>query len=173
MEEKIINGLAQWLQQHEATWEEETAQTDSFSGKLFALQGLIEEQEKEMDGLQKQYENTFDLLEKGIYTAEIFASRNKILNEKISEIAAAIQETKEEYQKLQQAKENQISLLPKIRTILETYETLTPAEQNKLLKEVLDHVEYHKDNNGRINGIWQTAPDDFSIVLYPKVSKHF
>ena len=173
VEEKIINGLAQWLQQHEATWEEETAQTDSFSGKLFALQGLIEEQEKEMDGLQKQYENTFDLLEKGIYTAEIFASRNKILNEKISEIAASIKETKEEYQKLQQAKENQISLLPKIRTILETYETLSPAEQNKLLKEVLDHVEYHKDNNGRINGIWQTAPDDFSIVLYPKVSKHF
>ena len=173
VEEKILAGLSAWLQQHESTWEEETNIYDPFSGKIIALQCLIEEQEKELQGLQKQYENTFDLLEQGIYTADVFTARNKTLNEKISSITVEMQETKEEINQLQKARENQITMLPKIKNILETYESLQPAEQNKLLKEVLDHVEYHKENHGRINGIWQTAPDDFSIVLYPKVSKNF
>ena len=173
VEEKILNGLSAWVAQHESTWEQENTIFDPFSGKILALQGLIEEQEKEWQGLQKQYENTFDLLEQGIYTPEVFTARNKILNEKISEISVSIQETREELHNLQKAKENQVSLLPKIKTLLETYENLSPAEQNKLLKEVLDHVEYHKENNGRKKGIWQTAPDDFSLTLYPKVSKNF
>ena len=173
VENKILNGLSAWMKQHEATWEAETAPTDAFTTKINALKNLIDQQEKEMDGLKNQYDNTFDLLEKGIYTPEIFTSRNKILSEKISEITASIEDAKAELQQMQQAKENQISLLPKIKNILDTYETLSPAEQNRLLKEVLDHVEYHKENNGRIQGIWQTAPDDFSITLYPKVSTKF
>ena len=40
-------------------------------------------------------------------------------------------------------------MIPKIKNILDTYETLTPAEKNKLLKEVLDHVEYHKKIKGK------------------------
>lgn len=173
VENKILEGLALWLKQHEATWEEETAMTDAFSGKILAMENLITELEKELDGLRNQFENTFEFLEKGIYSPEVFTARNKALSEKISETTAAIDEAQSELADLKTAKENQITMLPKIRTILDTYETLTPAEQNRLLKEVLDHVEYHKENKGREHGLWQTPPDDFKITLFPKVSKKF
>ena len=54
----------------------------------------------------------------------------------------------------------------KIKNILDTYETLTPAEKNKLLKEVLDHVEYHKKIKGKKN----VPADNFEIILFPKIS---
>ena len=133
----------------------------------------IEEMEKELDGLRKQFENIFDFLEKGIYTPEVFTARNKSLSEKITETTAAIQEAQTELSDLKAAQQNQATMLPKIRNILDTYKTLSPAEQNRLLKEVLDHVEYHKENNGRKHGLWQTPPDDFRITLFPKVSKKF
>ena len=161
------------LKQHEAAWEEETSLTDAFSGKILAMENLITELEKELDGLRNQFENTFEFLEKGIYSPEAFTARNKALSEKISETTAAIDEAQTELTDLKTAKENQITMLPKIRTLLDTYETLTPAEQNRLLKEVLDHVEYHKENKGREHGLWQTPPDDFKITLFPKVSKKF
>jgi DNA invertase Pin-like site-specific DNA recombinase len=173
VENKILQGLSQWLRQHEAAWENDNDQPDAFSGKAMALSNLIQQQEKELEGLHKQYENTFDLLEQGIYTPEIFTSRNKVLNEKIAEINADMENIKTELHKLQEAKQQQDSLMPKIKNILDTYESLPPVEQNRLLKEILDHVEYHKEGKGRKHGIWQTPPDDFTLTLYPKVSKNF
>ena len=173
VENKILEGLALWLKHHEAQWEENSHPMDAFTGKIMAMEALIAELENELDGLRKQFENIFDFLEKGIYSPEVFTARNKALSEKITETTAALQEAQTELADLKAAQQNQATMLPKIRNILDTYKTLSPAEQNRLLKEVLDHVEYHKENNGRKNGLWQTPPDDFRITLFPKVSNKF
>ena len=81
-------------------------------------------------------------------------------------IRSAIEETQAELSNLKAARKNQVSMIPKIKNILDTYETLTPAEKNKLLKEVLDHVEYHKKIKGKKN----VSADNFEIILFPKIS---
>ncbi|MBQ7758267.1 recombinase family protein [Anaerotignum sp.] len=169
VENKVLDGLSQWVKQHEATWEQTATPSDAFLGKIMALKNSIEAMEKELEGLKLQFDNTFDLLEKGIYSADVFTKRNAILNEKITATTNEIEETKKELRSLETANSEQISLLPKIKTLLETYDSLPAAEQNRMLKDVLDHIEYHKEVNGR----WHNSPDDFMITLYPKVSRTF
>jgi len=52
--------------------------------------------------------------------------------------------------------------------IEESYHTLkSPEDKTKLLKEVLQKVDYTK----KINSRWHSEPDDFELVLYPKLNK--
>ena len=165
VEGKILEALSLWMKQHEPTWEEESS-ADVFSTKIMALEHAIADMEQELQGLQSQFEKIFEFLETGIYTPEVFTARNKTLSEKMAEIRSAIEETQAELSKLKAARKNQVSMIPKIKNILDTYETLTPAEKNKLLKEVLDHVEYHKKIKGKKN----VPADNFEIILFPKIS---
>ena len=160
VEGKILEALSLWMKQHEPTWEEES------SADVFSLEHAIADMEQELQGLQSQFEKIFEFLETGIYTPEVFTARNKTLSEKMAEIRSAIEETQAELSKLKAARKNQVSMIPKIKNILDTYETLTPAEKNKLLKEVLDHVEYHKKIKGKKN----VPADNFEIILFPKIS---
>lgn len=165
VEGKILEALSLWMKQHEPTWEEESS-INVFSTKIMALEHTIADMEQELQGLQFQFEKIFEFLETGIYTPEVFTARNKTLSEKMAEIRSAIEETQAELSNLKAARKNQVSMIPKIKNILDTYETLTPAEKNKLLKEVLDHVEYHKKIKGKKN----VSADNFEIILFPKIS---
>ncbi len=63
-------------------------------------------------------------------------------------------------------KQNQKNIIPKVEYLLSVYNTLsTPKAKNDMLKEVLEKVIYIKCKNGR----WHNNPDDFEIVLYPKI----
>lgn len=58
--------------------------------------------------------------------------------------------------------------MPKVENLLAVYDSITnPAEKNKLLKEVLEKVVYTKELSGR----WHTTPDNFNIVLYPRLPR--
>ena len=57
-------------------------------------------------------------------------------------------------------------MIPKIEKLLEVYNELPNAKQkNDMLKEILEKVVYTKDKGGR----WHNLPDDFEIVVYPKI----
>ena len=62
--------------------------------------------------------------------------------------------------------QNQNDIIPKVEHLLSVYDTLyTAKSKNDMLKEVLEKVIYIKNKNGR----WHNSPDDFEIVLYPKI----
>ena len=162
-----MEGLEQWVKTHEATWED-TAH-DFVSPKIQILKNSLANAEKELSALEVQFENTFDLLEKGIYTPDIFAKRNEMIAGKISVTTNNINEIKEQLCKLENMKSQQAALIPKIKTLLDTYYSVPIREQNRMLKEVLEKVVYFKDINKR----WRSSPDDFEINLYPKISRNF
>lgn len=168
VEDRILESLAAWAKEHSA--ELKDAPSDrSYVAKEKLLQTSLSAIQKELTELEMQFDKTFELLEKGIYTAEVFTKRNEMLAGKIAEATQKIEEIKKEADSLKKIQNEQASLIPKIYTLLETYDSISPAEQNKLLRDVLDHVEYHKTTNGR----WHNSPDNFEIRLYPKVSKDF
>lgn len=169
VENRILEGLSLWIAHREVAWEAIAAPADALAGKIRTLQNLIEARERELEGLQAQYQNTFDLLERGIYSDEIFTERNKALSERLCTMTDALDENRAELQQLRQAQEKQRTLLPKASSLLETYRSLDPAGQNRLLKELLHHVEYHKKGGGR----WHNAPDEFSLTIYPAISRGF
>ena len=139
------------------------------TAKTDLLETSLQSAEKELELLEKQFEKTFELVETGVYSAEVFTQRNEILSRKISEAKTTIAGIKKEIAALQNTQMEQTSFFPKIRALLETYDSLPPAAQNRRLKEILDHVEYHKTVNGR----WHNSPDNFEIQLFPAISKDF
>lgn len=168
VESRILLSLSQWVKEHESSWDN-TLGENPYSAKEAMLKSTFSAAEKELKDLEQQFEKTFELLEKGIYTPEVFTKRNELLSQRIEEMKNKMEEIKKESLSIKKIQDEQSSLIPKIHTLLDTYASLSPAEQNKLLHEVIDHVEYHKTENGR----WHSAPDNFEITLYPKVSKKF
>lgn len=168
VEQKILEGLSAWAQQHEAAWEEPPP-SDAFAEKRLAFSQLMAAQEKELQSLQNQLETACDLLERGIYTPEIFADRSQLLQEKIAQCRRSLAESAEKCRRLRQKPQALSLACPACKTLTETYAALSPAAQNQMLKELLDHVVYQKEASGR----WHHAPDAFSLALYPKISRDF
>lgn len=120
------------------------------------------ELQNELNKISLQLNNLYDLLEQGIYSKEVFAERLNILNTKSSEINKEIQILESEYKKLSNTKNNKEILVPKIENvILSYYETNDIELKNKLLKSVLQKVEYIKIN--------PKNKDDFQLKLFPKL----
>jgi len=168
VEERILEALAAWAKEHTSKMED--APTPSaYPTKEAILQTSLSALQKELSELELQFDKTFELLEKGIYTPEVFTKRNELLANKIATATQKIEETEKEIHTLKKVQEEQLSLIPKINTLLETYDSLSVEEKNRLLRGVLDHAEYHKTTNGR----WHNSPDSFEISIYPRISDEF
>lgn len=120
------------------------------------LKGNIASLEKELTELLKQKDNLHDLLERGIYTPEVFLERSKAVACKIEAAQSAINSTKAQLE-VEFEKDNKANeIIPKITEVISTYHLLKTAdEKNSLLKEIVSSIEYRKDKNQR--------NDDFEI----------
>lgn len=167
VENRILESLQEWLCEYRLQWEINNSQAESASAaalKEKALQRLI----NEYDTLNKQLDNTHDLLEQGIYSTEQFLDRSQKLSERIrkNETDRAALSTDIANDKMREQGRKEI--IPKVEQLLDIYDTLPSAKaKNDIFKEVLEKVVYVKTKNGR----WNNSPDDFEITLYPKIPK--
>ena len=167
VEREIINGLSDWLKDYKLKWNVPDS-TDS-SPAISMMQNQLLQKQKEADQLQTQLDNTYDFLEQGIYTKDVFLTRNKMLVEKMEEIHSSIESLGDEIALEQKRLQAKIDVIPKVENILEVYWTLPDVKsKNDLLKSVLDKVIYTK--SGR-NGPHRKVHYTFSLDLYPKLPK--
>lgn len=116
----------------------------------------------ESDRLNQQLNKTYDLLEQDVYTKEVFIERSSFIKKQLSEINSNIKKLEEEQKNILQIKNNKEVLIPKIENVIDCYnETDSIEMKNKLLKSVLEKVEYFKIN--------PKDKDDFKLKLYPKL----
>ena len=112
--------------------------------------------------LNKQLTRLQDLLETGIYSAETYLARSKVLNDRINDTISEIDRLKQ----LQATDERAaiIRLKPKIDHVLDVWEISTAEDQNTLLRQVLRKVVYHKTHRCFRND----NPADFlSLDFFP------
>lgn len=166
VEEKLLQVMADWLQNYKVEIKEQEARENSLEVEL--IKGSIENINKELEVLKKQLNNLHDLLEQGIYSVDIFLDRSKIINDKINASEKNKKELKGELKKASKKEESRKTLIPKVEKVVDLYWQLpAPKEKNLLLKEVLDKVIYIKTVSGR----WHAKPDDFELQVYPKLPK--
>lgn len=116
----------------------------------------------ELEKLKLQLNNTYDLLEQEVYTKEVFIERSSLLKQQIKDIDKNILDLEDEKNKILKAKNNKQLLIPKIENVIEVYKkTDSVKRRNKLLKSILEKVEYFKINPKDKN--------DFKLKLYPKL----
>lgn len=164
VERAILNAIKKWVIDYEFTWEQKRLNPQD---KVEPLIDAKAEQEKELATLNKQMNTAHDLLEQGVYTVTQFANRTRTLNGKIAEVQEDIRRIEQELLKADTETAIIEEFVPKVKSIIEGYDTLqTPAEKNKILKEIVEKVIYNKERSGAYKGV---SVEDFELELFVKL----
>lgn len=106
----------------------------------------------ELDKITLQLSKQYDLLERGIYTPEIFLERQKVLTDKKTELESKLCELTEKNKKSTPPKE----CAEKIKYVIDNIANCKTAEdKNKLYKTIIKKITYYKTTNTR----WSTNSD--------------
>lgn len=103
-----------------------------------SLSGL----ELELLDLKKRKDKLHDFLESGIYTAETYIERSKVLDTNIKQKKESISRIQEE---LANSEYIYADIVPKLETIVNKYESLSAQEKNDILKETIVKIIYEKN----------------------------
>ena len=106
--------------------------------------------------LQAALERQADAYEMGVYTLEEYVTRSARTKD---DLAAVRRELDALAVKIREREE----LVPRIRTLVETYRSLPTERKNQLLRELIVKVEIRKTSFGIKND------QDFDLVIFPRV----
>ena len=116
----------------------------------------------ELEELQKQQNNICILLEKEVYTIELFSKRNAELQNDISRVKSGIEDLEGQIFNQQKEQVVKTNIIPVTEYLLDSYERLSPREKNDIWKEVLEKITYYKEKRG----------GEFRITIYPKLPRN-
>ena len=105
---------------------------------------LLNNLQKQLTELKVQEEKQYDLLEKGIYSEELFDRRNSALQEKMKAVKNQIIESKNNMPKEINYAEKIMTLKKAINGLKDN--SISPIEKNKLLKAIIKRIEYSNDS---------------------------
>ncbi len=165
VERRILEALSDWLSLYRLQWE--TSENDKYetsaeSIKEKALKRLV----TEYNTLKKQLDNTYNLLELGVYTEEKFLERSRVIAGKIKTIEEKRSLLSADISANKSLEKKEKEIVPKIERLIDVYDELPTAKaKNDMLKEVLEKVVYLKTKNCR----WSNVPDEFELTIYPKI----
>ena len=158
VETALMEALESWLNHYQIRLKESSEDTASIQ----EAEASLVKARKQLASLEKQRSSLYDLLEQGVYSKEIFLERSRLLSGRTTEAERQAEALTQHLASLRQADLLRHSLAPRIRNVLDVYASLeNPAEQNALLKSVLDHVVYTKTTGGKHS--------DLQLFVYPKV----
>lgn len=165
VESRILSGLSKWLDGYKLQWnipdERETTSSVAYKKKA------VESCRKEIATLRSQLGKTHDLLEQGVYDTETFLNRSRDITHRMNEAQDRLAALEEDVKLETLREESSANIIPNVERVLELYDTLPTAQaKNDILKEVLEKVIYTKEKSARYKGV---APDDFELILYPKL----
>lgn len=165
VEEKLLQALEKWLFDYKLNW---TIDDNNISDNLQieVKKQALDKLENEIKILEKQMNNLHDLLEQGVYSVDKFMERSSIITKKTNALLKNKETLSNDLQIEMQREKAKKQIIPKVEKVLELYrKTKSPALKNEQLKEILEKVVYTKTVNGR----WHNRPDDFELILYPKL----
>ena len=118
---------------------------------------------KDLENRKKQLTRAQEMLEREVYTVDMFLDRSRTLAEQIKAAQKRIEATAAALAAAEQAAESRKNLVPKVEKLLEVYTELPDAAaKNEMLKGILEKIVYRRDK--------RTGPrGDFEIILYPKL----
>lgn len=162
IEKAVIEMLEGWFNDYKLNYENKYAQQD-YSNHI----NIIKNYKDKIALLNKQLTNTYDLLEQGVYTIDIFKQRNTTIQNDINKTTKALNKAQQEYEN--ELNENNIlnNYIPNTEKLIETYHSVSdPKIKNEILHELLEKVTYLKTEKGTRN-----KPAPFSIKIYPRILK--
>lgn len=132
-----------------------------------------ENKEKEIQLLNKEIakkENMIDkcceFLEEGIYTKEKYSQRVNILEEDLKALKSNLNDL---MQTNFDKEENIRSSIPILEKIIDEYWNLTPEQRNKILKSVIERIEYKKEKPQEAWATKNNIENKFDLKIFMKI----
>ena len=132
---------------------------------LEMLKASLQKSNKEIEQLNNQLDNAYDLVEQGVYSADIFMKRQKSINGKLSAEKLKNEGITAQIHKEEKVIRQRDTLIPRIENTLNVYWDLDPAEKNRMLCDIIDHIDYVKTERSKKNGPY----NNFQIVVHPRI----
>lgn len=166
IEKQLLTFLQEWLDKYGL--DQQASPFSPLEEQISEKSQMLKSLDADIATYQGQSERSYDLLERGVYTVEVFQQRQRTLQDTISRLAASRDELLADMRNIEQVREEQDAYMPKIRNLLENYHTNTPETNNRILKEVVDRMLYEKtepNRRGQLNNC------NFSLEVYPKLPR--
>lgn len=130
------------------------------------LQDTMNNIDKELEQLTTQLNNAYDFVEQGVYSTEVFMQRSNLINQKMDELNTKREEVQKKLHHEECLLNKRKILIPKTESVLDIYDTLSPADKNALLSEIIESIDYLKTERSPKNGPY----DNFTITITPRIS---
>lgn len=166
VENAVLDMLKGWTEKYQL---QRTAHDDRGSQELIqAKQLILSEKEDALEKLKKQRGSLYDLLEQGIYTTEVFLTRQKDLSEREKTLMEELSRLQDEIEYERKIESERMNFIPKCKKLVDNYEFLSVQEKNRFLKELIDRIVYTKTERNQ-RGRGSTA--NFTLEIYPRVPR--
>ena len=165
VENAVIDFLTSWIEEYKVNVEKNSPLLPKSTLELY--KNTLTSLSAEMETVNKQISKTYDLLEQGIYSAEVFKERNERLTQKKAALEQKLSEVEKkikEYRSRQAVHEN---FIPHFENVLAVYRTTADAdEKNRLIKTIVQRITYNKSvRNTRRNA----DEASFQLLIEPIV----
>ena len=162
VEQSILSTLRQWMEAAETDWQPDP--NPAIASALARIDAL----KKEKAATAAQLDKLYDLLERGLYSEELFTARRIALKQRMAaldgEIAEANRQAKTQYVPIAQ-------LYDQIKSLLDVYDHSSAGQKNRMLKSCISKIVYHKSQRGNIiNGRTVVDGNQFELEVYPRLA---
>lgn len=164
IEERLLQAMAEWLDDYRVQIVDNSFAVQK--EQLEFLRTRLAQSQAEEDGLKAQLSRAMELLEKDVYTIEMFQERATDLNGRIAMARKNIQELSRKISELEKLTADHQEVIQRWERVLAEFPHVqSGADKNALLKEVLSKVEYSKPKRGTRFG----GQDNFTLKIYPRL----
>ena len=165
IEDEIVSFLKSWLTEQSITFQEDEIISDKKNTALLTKQLTLANEE--LSALNKQLEKTYDLLEREIYTEEVFIQRNRTISENIKTKQDQVHRYENELKQISETEKKRTLWLPKSIKLINAYDATDSAElRNNLLKQLLHRVTYLKTERNHRGTVDNR---NFKLSITPKI----
>ena len=129
----------------------------------------MEALKKEIEELKQQLEKTYDLLEKGLYSEDIFIQRNKKISTAIKEKETRLEDFNQTLNTILNYEKQRTVWIPETMALIDSYSTSdSPELRNTLLRQLVEKVTYlktEKNHRGTVDN------RNFQLKITPKLPR--
>ncbi len=163
VEEQILLFLEDWLKTYELSSQEQSLPAHE---EIAVKEKPLKKLDEEITAYQSQLNKAFDLLERDIYTLEVFQQRHDYITNEIQALSQNRELLQSEISRLKAIQVKQEEFAPKVRKLLDTYQGNTPKANNTILRELLENVLYEKKEPNRRGNLYNA---NFELNIFPRI----
>lgn len=167
VEKAVIKTLEEWVTKYEV---EQASVIDSILPDVSEYETTLKSYTTRLETLKKQLDKAYEAYELGIYDVQTFLERTEKNKAEQSSTLTLIEDLQKKINNIKASEKQHNEFIPKVKRIVDIYYELeSPADKNKMLKEILTEITYSKEHSARFSKDY----NNFEIILHPKISDDF